>query len=533
MMMRVHGLVLGLLASCVTGHISDIGRPISPNRLKPPGPPPNWDGLVATVELTCHSQELFVFWTTYQYSITWWRDGDVKIECKNCKESQDITQVDFIFGQYCFLKDASVTPLVTFDSPTCHLLSVTCPPSLFREFEGTEWTWNTGIIVRSDGQENWSGLVERSGVAIQFRKQSGKETTLNNYPAKGCIVMDWSSEFEKYRASPESKLLNPHMTLDEFQRIYLMEWTHRLWGRLIGLSFALPALYLVARRRVTARMAINLVGISALIGFQGFVGWWMVRSGLRDDLFAPGSHPRVSQYRLTVHLATAFVCYSWMLLCGLSVLRSHRLPAAAVAAAAAASHPALIPFRRCAIALACLVFLTAMSGALVAGLDAGLIYNEFPRMGLGLTPPRAELWDGFYARRKDQSDLWWRNMLENPSTVQMDHRILALTTACSVLALFAYSRYRPVAAVLPPAARRAANGLVHLVALQVTLGISTLIYMVPIPLAAAHQAGSLALLTGVLVLAHRLHVPRPAVRVVEQRLKKLTTGEAPRLAKKG
>ncbi|RDA88083.1 hypothetical protein CP532_5312 [Ophiocordyceps camponoti-leonardi (nom. inval.)] len=515
--MRVHSLIWSLLASSVTGDLSDIARPVRANRSRPLSPPPDWNGLVAAVQLTCYARQLFFFHTTYHYTMTWWRDGNVKIRCDNCRQSQQVTQSKFLVGQSCVLDDASIMPLVTFDSPTCHFLSVTCPPGFFEE--DSTWTWNTGIIVRSDGAENWAGLVERPGVAIQFRKQSGQETTLNRYPVSGCTIMDWSSEFEKYRASPEAKLLNPHMTLDEFQRIYLMEWTHRLWGRVIGLSFALPAIYLVARRRVTARMAFHLVGISALIGFQGFVGWWMVRSGLRDDLFAPGSHPRVSQYRLTVHLATAFVCYSWMLLCGLSVLRSHRLSPSA----ATASHPALVPFRRCALALACLVFLTAMSGALVAGLDAGLIYNEFPRMGLGLTPPRAELWDGFYARREDRSDLWWRNMLENPSTVQMDHRILALTTACSVLALFAYSRARPVAAVLPAGARRAANGLVHLVALQVTLGISTLIYMVPVPLAAAHQAGSLALLTGVLVLAHRLHVPRSAVRVVEERLKKSTS----------
>ena len=133
---------------------------------------------------------------------------------------------------------------------------------------------------------------------------------------------DWESEFEKYRASPEFKLLNPHMTLSEFKKIYFMEWTHRLWGRFIGMSFVLPTLYLIARRRVTPKMAVNLLGISGLIGFQGFIGWWMVKSGLKDDLFAPGSHPRVSQYRLTAHLATAFVCYSWMLLSGLAVLRT-------------------------------------------------------------------------------------------------------------------------------------------------------------------------------------------------------------------
>ncbi len=195
---------------------------------------------------------------------------------------------------------------------------------------------------------------------------------------------DWESEFAKYRASPEFALLNPHMELDEFKTIYYMEWTHRLWGRAVGLSFVGPAVYFVARRRVSATMAWNLAGIAGLIGLQGAIGWWMVRSGLRDDLFAPGSHPRVSQYRLAAHLGAAFACYAWMLLSGLSVLRTHRLladPAAAARLAdTLAASPALRPFRRYVAALVALVAVTVMSGALVAGLDAGLIYNEFPMM---------------------------------------------------------------------------------------------------------------------------------------------------------
>lgn len=332
---------------------------------------------------------------------------------------------------------------------------------------------------------------------------------------------DWEAEFEKYRASPEFKLLNSHMDLAEFKKIYYMEWTHRLWGRFIGLSFVIPTAYLIARRRVTPRMAWNLVGISALIGFQGFIGWWMVKSGLKDDLFAPGSHPRVSQYRLAAHLATAFVCYSWMLLSGLSILRTRRLvadPASAMKLAEALRSPGIAPFRRSVVALTALVSVTVLSGALVAGLDAGLIYNEFPKMGLGLAPPSSELWDTFYSRREDGSDLWWRNILENPSLVQLDHRILATTTFCAILALFAYSRTGRVAAALPPSARKGMLGVVHLVSLQVALGISTLIYMVPVSLAAAHQAGSLALLTGVLVLGHRLRVPKPTLRLVQKRL---------------
>ncbi|KAL5091411.1 hypothetical protein Trisim1_003018 [Trichoderma cf. simile WF8] len=379
--------------------------------------------------------------------------------------------------------------------------------------------WLIGSAASCFGIVVWGGLTRltESGLSItEWRPVTGSLPPMS--------LADWESEFEKYRASPEFQLLNPHMTLEEFKKIYFMEWTHRLWGRFIGMSFVLPSLYFVARRRVSPRMAVNLLGISSLIGFQGFIGWWMVKSGLKDDLFAPGSHPRVSQYRLTTHLATAFVCYSWMLMSGLTILRTRRLladPAAASAVINAIKNPALKTFRRSVLGVTGLVFLTAMSGGLVAGLDAGLIYNEFPKMGLGFTPPKSELWDKFYSRKEDGSDLWWRNMLENPSTVQLDHRIMAITTFCTILALFAYARTGKVAAVLPKNAKKGTTGLVHLVTMQAALGISTLIYMVPTHLAATHQAGSLAVLTGALVLAHRLHIPKSTVRMIEKKLKQV------------
>ncbi|PMD31056.1 cytochrome c oxidase assembly protein-like protein cox15 [Hyaloscypha variabilis F] len=333
---------------------------------------------------------------------------------------------------------------------------------------------------------------------------------------------DWSSEFAKYRASPEFKLLNPHMTLEEFKKIYYMEWGHRLWGRFVGLSFVLPALYFVSRKRVSANMSLRLLGISGLIGFQGFLGWYMVKSGLKDDLFAPGSHPRVSQYRLTAHLGAAFVCYTAMLWNGLAILRSNGLlshPARGLAQLTHLSSPSLAVFRRSVAGLAILVFTTALSGGLVAGLDAGLIYNSFPRMGTGLHPPKSELFSDFYSRKEDNSDLVWRNMLENPSTVQLNHRVLATTTFTAVLGLWAYSRFnRKLRGALPNAARKGMLGVVHLVLLQVTLGISTLIYLVPVPLAAAHQAGALALLTGTVVLGSRVWVPRRLMALLRRRV---------------
>ncbi|RDL36971.1 Cytochrome c oxidase assembly protein COX15 [Venustampulla echinocandica] len=368
-----------------------------------------------------------------------------------------------------------------------------------------------GIVV-------FGGLTRltESGLSItEWRPVTGSLPPLS--------TSDWDSEFEKYRASPESKLLNAHMTLEEFKKIYWMEWGHRLWGRFVGLSFVLPAIYFVSRRRVSANMSLRLLGISGLIGFQGFLGWYMVKSGLKDDLFAPGSHPRVSQYRLTAHLGAAFVCYVAMLWNGLSILRTNSLlshPARGHAQLQHLSSSTLSIFRKSVAGLAILVFATAMSGGLVAGLDAGMIYNEFPRMGTGLAPPKSEIWSSFYSRREDGSDLWWRNMLENPSLVQLDHRILATTTFTAILSLWAYSRFNPrVRAALPNTCRKGMLGVVHLVFMQVALGISTLIYLVPLPLAAMHQAGSLALLTGVLVLGNRAWIPKRTWKLVQKRIK--------------
>ncbi|KAL3257719.1 hypothetical protein ABHI18_006604 [Aspergillus niger] len=368
-----------------------------------------------------------------------------------------------------------------------------------------------GIVV-------FGGLTRltESGLSItEWRPVTGSLPPMN--------AEDWESEFSKYRASPEFQLLNPHMTLSEFKSIYYMEWIHRLWGRFVGLSFVLPAAYFVAAKKVSKPMALRLAGIAGLIGFQGFIGWWMVKSGLKDDLFAPGSHPRVSQYRLTAHLGAAFVCYTAMLWNGLAILRSHRLladPEAGIKLLDALRDPKLKIFRRSVAALAALVFVTAMSGALVAGLDAGLIYNEFPFMGNGLAPPKSELFDERYSRHEDRSDLWWRNMLENPSLVQLDHRALAITTFTSIMALLAYTRGSPtMKRLLPPAAKKGVHGVVAFACMQVGLGISTLLYLVPTPLASAHQAGSLFLLTWVLVLGSRIWHPSRTAKLLQMAAK--------------
>ena len=334
---------------------------------------------------------------------------------------------------------------------------------------------------------------------------------------------DWDLEFTKYKASPEFKQLNSNMDLSEFKKIYWMEWTHRLWGRVIGLTTLVPTIYFIARRRVSFPMARNLILINLGIVAQGVVGWWMVKSGLKDDLFAKGSHPRVSQYRLATHLSLAFSVYSAMLWNGLQILRERHLllssqPNRAMAFLDRLSSPALRPFRIATIALTALVSVTVVSGALVAGLDAGLIYNEFPWMGNGLTPPSSELWDSFYSRQPaPHRDLWWRNILENPSLVQLDHRILATTTFVAVNALFAWARFSPsIRSNLTKGTKMALTGVLGIAYLQVTLGLTTLLYLVPTPVAAAHQAGALALLTTMVVLGSRTWTPPRLTRLVKQ-----------------
>jgi heme a synthase len=338
---------------------------------------------------------------------------------------------------------------------------------------------------------------------------------------------DWESEFLKYKSSPEFAMLNSRMTLEEFKSIYWMEWIHRLWGRAIGIGFLLPAVYFTARRQMTAGMTATVWGIAGLIGFQGFLGWWMVKSGLKDDLFAPGSTPRVSQYRLAAHLGTAFVVYLSMVWNGLTILRDNKIlnglgPTEARASFQSFLNPGLKRFKILTLALLGLTFTTAMSGALVAGLDAGLIYNEFPYMGNGLTPPKSELFNPFYSHvpanpsTGKHSDLVWRNMFENPSLVQLDHRILATTTFTYIMALFAFTRFSSrAAAVLPANAKKAMHGVVGFAWLQVILGISTLLYLVPVPLASAHQAGALALLTWTTVLASRVHMGKHSIKAIE------------------
>ncbi|KAI0952003.1 hypothetical protein AcW1_004217 [Taiwanofungus camphoratus] len=337
----------------------------------------------------------------------------------------------------------------------------------------------------------------------------------------------WNEEFDKYKTTPEFKLLNHSITLNEFKDIFYMEWGHRILGRVIGIAFVVPLAYFSLRKQLTATLPRQLTSMALLIGLQGFLGWYMVKSGLEDSLMdTPGAVPRVSQYRLAAHLGTAFVLYAGMFGTGLAVLYDWRYAKkGAWGGLKDGSHwksvlenPLVRRFARYSKALTALVFLTALSGAFVAGLDAGLLYNEFPLMGGRLAPPRDELFSNAYAKTPDGSDIWWRNIFENPTTVQFDHRCLAMTTYAATAAMFAMTRSAAMRAVLPPLTRRMATAAFAMANVQVLLGISTLLYLVPVPLAAAHQAGSVMLLTTMVQVLISLRRPGAAAQAWRQAL---------------
>ncbi|CAN5720721.1 COX15/CtaA family protein [soil metagenome] len=282
----------------------------------------------------------------------------------------------------------------------------------------------------------------------------------------------WEDAFAQYQRYPEYQKLNRGMTLAEFKSIFWLEYLHRLWGRLIGIAFLVPCLYFALRRRIGRALIPKLAMLFALGGLQGALGWYMVKSGLVD-------RPDVSQYRLSAHLGLAASIYGYMLWVALGLLRP-RIAAEGV-----------LP--RYCFAVLGLVFATLVSGGFVAGLDAGFAYNTFPLMQGQWIPEGLWHLQPFY-----------RNLFENLITVQFMHRILALASLLAVGLLWLAARR----SALPASARRACYGLLGVCALQVALGISTLVFVVPLPLALAHQAGALVLLTIAIWTLHEMHGPR-------------------------
>ena len=271
--------------------------------------------------------------------------------------------------------------------------------------------------------------------------------------------VEWMRVFNLYQASPEFQQVNMDMNLAEFKVIFFWEYVHRVWGRLLGLAFGLPLLFFWLAGRIPQGYGLPLLGLLALGSMQGIIGWWMVTSGLVDN-------PAVSQYRLAIHLSMALLILLLLLWTALNLRfgRSKR------------------PSGRAAATLL-LVALTIIAGAFVAGMDAGLLYNEYPLMGDELVPV-------------EYGENGLSDPFDNPASAQFHHRWIA------VLALLA------VADLWVSGMRRGLGGIVHIMALSVMiqflLGLTTLLLGVPVWAGALHQAGAVLLLSLVLIVTHRL-----------------------------
>jgi len=284
---------------------------------------------------------------------------------------------------------------------------------------------------------------------------------------------EWQESFQLYQQFPEYNLKNFDMSLGEFKSIFWFEYGHRLLGRSIGMIFLLPFLFFLFRGKIEKSLTAKLIFMFVLGGLQGLMGWYMVKSGLIND-------PHVSQYRLTAHLSLAIIIYAYMFWVALDLLypdiNQH-------------SKIKNRKFASLALIITGVIFITILSGGFVAGTRAGFAFNTFPLMDGRLIPV------GLF----ELSPLW-RNLFENIVTVQFDHRVMA-TLLFLIIPVFCWAMKNTQQ---EPHIRIATHLLLAALVLQITLGISTLLLVVPVGIASAHQAGAVILLTTSVFVSHQL-----------------------------
>jgi len=297
---------------------------------------------------------------------------------------------------------------------------------------------------------------------------------VNWKPISGIIppmnAAEWQAEFEAYRQYPEYQKVNAGMSLDEFKQIFFWEYFHRVLGRLIGLVFFIPFMYFLIRKQIKSELKPKLWLMFFLGGLQGLIGWWMVKSGLVD-------HPDVSHYRLTVHLGLAVLIYLYVFWVALGLMKER-------------STTLRRPYDQLARWVVILIFVQILLGGLVAGLGAGFVHNTWPMMDESIIP------SGLF----DMAP-WYMNLTENIMTVQFNHRLLAYVITGLGISLWFKLYHHEQKAI-----GYAAHLFLAALSAQVVLGILTLIYVIPIPLAAAHQGGSVVLLSASLIVLHRLRL---------------------------
>ena len=281
---------------------------------------------------------------------------------------------------------------------------------------------------------------------------------------------EWIEAFELYKQYPEYQKLNSHFDLEDFKDIYFWEWLHRVIGRFIGIVFLVPFLYFLVRKKLdgpTIKKCVILLGMGA---FQGFLGWYMVKSGLVD-------RPDVSHYRLAAHLSTAFLTFAYCLWVALDLIFPKKK---AVNTA----------FRNLVRVGLVVLMIQIIWGAFVAGLDAGFIHNHWPLMSEGKL-----IHETVYI---EQQPLL-KNFIEGRSGVQFVHRYLAYI----VVAIIIFIWWRSKKLTVTPLQNNGIKALLVLVGVQFLLGVLTLIWAVPVWLGVVHQVGAFLLLAGMTFTLHR------------------------------
>lgn len=301
------------------------------------------------------------------------------------------------------------------------------------------------------------------------------------HPVKGVVPPlsqpQWQKAFKRYQSFPEYKKINHGMSLNEFKSIYWMEYSHRLLGRLIGIVFLLPLLYFLYRGYIRGPLIPKTITMFILGGMQGVLGWYMVKSGLVDN-------PHVSQYRLTAHLVAAFAIYAYILWVALGLLFPRREQA---------GDQDISGLLRLSMIVTTVILVTVVAGGFVAGTKAGHVFNSYPLMNGQWIP------EGYMALQPE-----WRNLFDNVATVQFNHRWLGGIALVMVLSLWVYARRF----LLSPRVRIVIHVLLVMVVVQFSLGVLTLLWVVPVSLGVAHQASALLLFTSALVVNHTLRTYR-------------------------
>jgi cytochrome c oxidase assembly protein subunit 15 len=282
--------------------------------------------------------------------------------------------------------------------------------------------------------------------------------------------VEWNEAFELYKQYPEYQKLNTHFGLEDFKDIYFWEWLHRVLGRFIGVVFFIPFLYFVIRKRLTKPTIKKSIILLVLGGFQGFLGWYMVKSGLVDN-------PDVSHYRLAAHLTTAFITFAYTFWVALDLMFPNKKEI----------DKKLRNLLRIGLGV---LILQIIYGAFVAGLDAGFIHNHWPMMNEGKF-----MHETVYI---EQNPLY-KNFIEGKSGVQFVHRILAYFVV--IIIFIIWNKTRKL--VLTNHQKSGVNLLLAMVGVQFLLGVLTIIMHVPVWLGVAHQVGAFILLSIMTFTLHR------------------------------